>query len=89
MTGVALLGKVNKPVEPALIYDTPDPGASVALPTDKLEAVADQAAAVSAVQSAASGMTTEQKQSATGIDLATLFAEEAVARAAQSEVRCL
>ncbi len=69
------------------LYDTADPGASVNLPVEKLATVTNKDTAVFAVQSAASVMTAEQKQSATGIDLVSLYAEEAVAQAASTTVR--
>ena len=56
------------------------------LPIDKLATITDKDTAVTAVQTAATGLTTEQKQSPTGIDLVTLFAEEAVAQAASTTV---
>ncbi|MCL2105432.1 MAG: S-layer homology domain-containing protein, partial [Kiritimatiellaeota bacterium] len=68
------------------VYDEADPGASVSLPVHLLEGVVDLDTAVAAVRAAASGMTDEQKRSAAGADLATLFAEEAVAQAASAEV---
>ena len=69
------------------IYDTEDPGVSVTLPTDKLDIVTDKTTAVSAIQSAISGMEDEQKVSATGVDLVTLYAEAAVAQAASKTVK--
>jgi len=68
------------------IYDNDDLGASIALPTDRLDTVIDKATAVSVIQSAVSGLTTEQKDSATGIDLINLYAEAAVAQAASKTV---
>ena len=78
--------RAMQPASTGYIYDTTDPGESVTLPVSLLPAVTDRDSAVSATQSAASGMTDEQKQSATGIDLITLFAEEAVAQAASAAV---
>lgn len=74
-----LLENINVGIE--YIYDVIDPGASVTLPVDKLNSVIDKNSAVSAIQSAALGMTVEQKHSSTGIDLITLYAEEAMAQA--------
>ena len=68
------------------IYDATDPGVSVSLPVERLASINDRSSAVSAVESAASGMTAEQRQSATGVDLVTLFAEEAVSQAASTTV---
>lgn len=62
------------------------PGISFVLPVDKLAGVTDKSSAVFAIQSAASDMTVEQKNSATCIDLITLYAEEAVAQAASTIV---
>ena len=70
----------------AYIYDEPDPGASTDLPLHLLDGITDQASAIDAIQTAAQGLTAEQKQSATGIDLVTLFAEETIARAASTSV---
>ena len=73
--------------ETGYIYDTIDPGESVKLPVQLLPGITNQNTAIAAIQEAANGMTDEQKQSATGIDLVTLFAEEAVAQAASTTVR--
>ncbi|MDR2711509.1 MAG: S-layer homology domain-containing protein [Clostridiales bacterium] len=64
------------------IYDKPDPGDSLVLPVDRLTAVTDKAGAVSAINEMTSGLSDEAKTSSTGIDLVTLYAEEAVAQAA-------
>ena len=78
----------TEPTEPAddHIYGSVDPGNSVVLPIELLENVTDLETAVSAVQTAAADMTGEQRQSPTGIDLVTLYAEEAVAQAASMAV---
>ena len=68
------------------IYDEKDPGASVVLPIERLDSVSDANSAANAVQSLTNAMTGEQKQSATGTDLATLFAENAVAAVASKSV---
>ena len=56
------------------------------LPTDVLDKVKDAASAVKAVEETIQGMTEEQKQSSMGVDLATLSAETAVAKAARENV---
>ena len=68
------------------IYETTDPGADTKLDTERLNKVTDPATAASAVQAQTQSMTTEQKESATGADLATLYAETAVAKAASKSV---
>ena len=68
------------------IYDTPDTGASILLPLHLLDGITDKASAMAAIEAAAQGMTAEEKLSATGIDLMTLFAEEAMARASSTAV---
>lgn len=52
-----------------------------------LDKVTDADSAVSAVRQMTSGMTSEQRTSPTGIDLATLYAEAASAKAASSAVK--
>ncbi len=64
------------------LYNTEDPGKDVVLPVDMLDKIATEDDAAVAVQTLTSSMTDAQKQSATGIDLATLFAERAAALAA-------
>ncbi len=64
------------------LYNTEDPGRDVVLPVDMLDKIATEDDAAVAVQTLTSSMTDAQKQSATGIDLATLFAERAAALAA-------
>ena len=68
------------------IYDEPDLGGEVVLPVKELDNVEDTDDAVQAVESLTKDMTTEEKSSATGIDLATLYAETAVSKAASKEV---
>ena len=68
------------------IYGTIDPGASVNLPLDQLNTVTDTSTAVSAINTAASGLTSDQSQSPTGIDLVTLYAEGAISRASTQAV---
>ncbi|MDE7325289.1 MAG: leucine-rich repeat protein, partial [Lachnospiraceae bacterium] len=63
------------------LYDTSDPGENVILDTDRLNTVSNTSTAASAVQSQVQSMTSEQKASATGADLATLYAETAAAKA--------
>jgi len=72
--------------EAGYLYNTEDPGASVELPIELLQNVMDRASAVSAVSEAVAGLTSEQKSSPTGIDLLTLYAGEAAARAASADV---
>ncbi len=74
------------PPGPDYIYDVPDPGASVVLPTEELEQVKDTGTATEAVQTLTNQMTSEQKSSATGMDLAALYAETATAKAAKKTV---
>lgn len=64
-------------------YDTPDLGEDVKFPTNALEKITDSPSAVSTVNQLTSGMTSEQKSSPTGVDLATLYAETAVFMAAR------
>ena len=64
------------------IYDTTDPGEDTKLDADRLNKVTDPNTAASAVRDMTGGMTQAQKDSATGADLATLYAETAVAKAA-------
>ena len=68
------------------IYDIPNSGADVILDTDRLNMVTDPASAASAVQPQVQSMTSEQKASATGVDLATLYAETAAAKAASQKM---
>ena len=68
------------------IYDAIDPGSTVNLPYDKIPTITDNASAISAISSAAKGMTTDQKASSTGVDRITQYAEEAVAQSAKEAV---
>ncbi len=68
------------------IYNTPDPGDNVELDTERLDKVTDASSATAAVKAQVTSMTNDQKQSATGADLATLYAETAVAKAASKAV---
>lgn len=63
-------------------YDEANNYIEFVLPTDKLITVKDQISANKVVADVVKGLTTEQKQSATGIDKLTIFAEEAVANSA-------
>ena len=63
-------------------YGTTDPGEDTYLDAERLNSVTDPTAAAEAVRDMVNGMTQAQKNSATGIDLATLYAETAVAKAA-------
>ena len=64
------------------IYDTVDPGEDTKLDADRLNRVTDPASAAEAVRDMVNGMTQAQKDSPTGVDLATLYAETSVAKAA-------
>ena len=64
------------------IYDTTDTGEDTKLDADRLNRVTDPASAARAVRDMVNGMTQVQKDSPTGIDLATLYAETAIAKAA-------
>lgn len=68
------------------LYDVTDPGEAVELDSERLDKVTDTTSATSAVKAQVAAMTTDQKQSATGADLATLYAETAVAKAASKAV---
>ena len=68
------------------IYDAPDPGADVVLNTVLMNTVTDTDSAVAAVQNQTRSMSTTQKESSTGADLATLYAETAAAKAASKPV---
>ena len=68
------------------LYNTTDPGLSIKFDLEALDSVTDQASAVAAVKAQSASLTTEQKQSPTGIDLMTLYAEQAVSNAAAKEV---
>ena len=67
-------------------YDEIDPGASIIINRQLLAGVDDHASAQQAITTMVGALTNEQRQSATGIDLMTLFAEEASARAATTAV---
>ena len=86
MSDVMLPNRAAPVTSVSYLYDLVDPGSSIILPADKLVIVMDQASAVSAVQFAASSLTAGEKSSATGVDQMTLFAEEAVAQAARTEM---
>ena len=64
------------------VYDTIDLGEYTKLDVERLNSVTDPVSAADAVRDMTNGMTQVQKDSATGIDLATLYAETAVAKAA-------
>ena len=68
------------------IYNTTAPNANTKLDANRLNSVINPISAVEAVRDMVSGMTQEQKESPTGIDLATLYAEAAVAKAASKPV---
>lgn len=65
------------------LYDAYDSSATMELPTDALDKITDSSSAVSTVNQLTSSMTSEQKSSPTGVDLATLYAETAVFMAAR------
>ena len=69
------------------IYDSVDSGENTKFPSDLLDKVTDSKSAADAVKQMTDGMTSEQKSSPTGIDLATLYAETAVSKAASKEVK--
>ena len=71
---------------PTYLYNTTDPGLSIKFDLAALDSITDQASAVAAVKAQSASLTTEQKQSPTGIDLMTLYAEQAVSNAAAKEV---
>ena len=73
-----------KPVS-EYVYDVSDPGEDTKLPVEALDKVIDAASAADAVKQLTSGMTKEQKASPTGVDLATLYAETAVSKAASEK----
>ena len=81
-------GTPTTPMAPTTdyIYDTPDPGEDVILHPELLDTVTDTPSAVGAVQAQVQSMTAEQKSSATGADLATLYAETAAAKASTQAV---
>ena len=68
------------------IYNTEDPGETLTLPVNQLDLVHDPATAGDAVDYLVNQMTGEQKSAPTCIDLATLYAETAVAKAASMDV---
>lgn len=67
------------------IYDTPDLGEDTKLPVEALDKITDAPSAADAVKQMTNGMTSEQKSSPTGIDLATLYAETAISKAASEK----
>ena len=77
---------ISTPSTDEYIYDTSDPGENVMLDANRLNSVTDPASAAEAVRDMVNGMTQEQKESPTGIDLATLYAETAVAKATRKSV---
>ena len=68
------------------LYETSDIAESIALPVGELTAVTDESSAVTALSAAIARVSPEQRLSAAGIDLLTLYAEEAIAQAASSTV---
>lgn len=71
----------STPAEDEYIYDTPDPGEEMTLPASRLDTVDSMSCAVEAVGELTRQMSAEQKSSPTCIDLATLYAETAAAKA--------
>lgn len=63
------------------LYDSYDTGENIILPVELLDGVYDTTSAVHAVKQMTAMMTSEQKESAMGIDKAILFAETAAAKA--------
>lgn len=64
------------------IYDSEDLASSMTLPTQFLDSVTDSRTAIKAMNELISIMTSDQKISPVGIDLATLYAEAASAKVA-------
>ena len=64
------------------LYNVSDPADALTLPTQLLESVTDTKSAIQAVNELTNIMTSEQKVSPIGIDLATLYAETASAKVA-------
>ena len=64
-------------------YPEPDSAAAV-LPAELLQSVTDKTSALEAIKAAVSGMSEDQKQNSSDIDLVTLYAEEAIAQAAST-----
>jgi hypothetical protein len=67
-------------------FDTAMPGMGLRLPVELLAGITDADSAAAAIQAALDSMTVAQKQDPAGIDLITLFAEEALAQAASMTV---
>lgn len=68
------------------IYDEINIGENVQFDYKDLEMVINKDSAIQAVKDAAQTLTQEQKQSPTGVDLITLFAEEAIAQGSSSSI---
>ncbi|MCL1872632.1 MAG: S-layer homology domain-containing protein [Clostridiales bacterium] len=83
-TPVKIMNEVKKPAPAAepTTYLAPD---QILLPLDKLATVTDRSSAVSATKAAASDLSIGGKANATGIDMLTLYAEEAVALASSQD----
>ncbi len=75
-----------KGAAPVKLLETTDPAQDLTLSLTYLDSVKDASTAGTAVKNATSSMTSEQKESPLGVDKATVYAEEAVARAATTEV---
>ncbi len=68
------------------LYNVSDPAENLKLPAHLLESITDAESAIKAVNELTNIMTSEQKASPTGIDLATLYAETASAKAASTTI---
>lgn len=68
------------------IYDAPDPGEDIALPVWRLEEVIDADCTVKSIDTLLEEVPLEKLQTPTGTDLATLYAETAIMRAACKKV---
>lgn len=76
----------NEQTIPEYIYDSADPAKDMVLNTVLMNTVTDVESAVTAVQNQTRMMSTAQKEAPTGIDLVTLYAETAAAKAASKAV---
>ncbi len=75
-----------KGAAPVRLLETKDLAQDLVLNATYLDDVKDASTAGTAVKDATSSMTSEQKKSPLGVDKATIYAEEAVARAATTEL---
>ncbi|MCL1975847.1 MAG: S-layer homology domain-containing protein [Firmicutes bacterium] len=82
LPGLEQVAQQSSSAADSYIYDIEDSGLTINFPAPLLSDISDPALALAAIKTVASGLTNEQKASASGIDLLTLFAEEAIAQAA-------